>query len=323
MVRGTVYSKVKRNIDPPPVLRRVIKDYFLITIGCIIMALSLVWFLAPYRISAGGVSGISIVLNHVIGAPIGLTMLVLNIPLFIFGLKTLGRRFAIRTIYGSIMVSVLTDLIDRVVYGFLLDQDSYLLSDPDKVDVLKDIDPLLASIFGGVMLGVGLGLVFRAQGSTGGSDIIAQAASKYRRLTAGETFMVIDAIVISGGALVFGGIGYALLGFLALFISSRAVDVIVGGLGTAKGIYIISDSHDRIKKRLLKEIDRGVTVLHGEGGFTGKPKEVLFCVVTRRSIYKVRQIVLEEDQSSFMVIYDLHEVYGLGFKPQKEEDTLI
>ncbi len=128
-------------------------------------------------------------------------------------------------------------------------------------------------------------------------------------------------VVISFGAVVFGNIGYALIGFVALFVSSKTVDILVEGLGNTKGLYIISDEWRTIKDRILDEIDRGVTVLHGEGGFSGNNKEVLFCVVTRRSVYKARQIVIDEDPKAFMVVSDLHEVYGLGFKPQKEVET--
>lgn len=305
----------------PALIRLVLRDYLLMTAGAVIMSLGLLWFLEPYRVTAGGVSGISIVLKNTLGFPLGLTMLAMNAPLFLIGLKVLGRRFGIRTLYGFVMFSFMVDMIDNVLYGLILDTEPYLLSDPGNVHILKDLDPLLAAIFGGLLLGAGLGLVFRAQGSTGGSDIIAQMAVKYKVSTAGQAFMVFDFLVISGGAIIFGNVGYALIGFVALFVSSKTVDILVEGLGNTKGLYIISDEWERIKDRVLDEIDRGVTVLHGQGGYSGKEKEVLFCVVTRRSVYKVRQIVVDEDPKAFMVVSDLHEVYGLGFKPQKEVET--
>lgn len=305
----------------PALIRLVLRDYLLMTAGAVIMSLGLLWFLEPYRVTAGGVSGISIVLKNTLGFPLGLTMLAMNAPLFLIGLKVLGRRFGIRTLYGFVMFSLMVDMIDNVLYGLILDTEPYLLSDPGNVHILKDLDPLLAAIFGGLLLGAGLGLVFRAQGSTGGSDIIAQMAVKYKVSTAGQAFMVFDFLVISGGAIIFGNVGYALIGFVALFVSSKTVDILVEGLGNTKGLYIISDEWERIKDRVLDEIDRGVTVLHGQGGYSGKEKEVLFCVVTRRSVYKVRQIVVDEDPKAFMVVSDLHEVYGLGFKPQKEVET--
>ena len=215
----------------------------------------------------------------------------------------------------------MVDTIDKVVYGLILEKEPYLLSNPSTVGILEDLDPLLAAVFGGVLLGFGLGLVFRAQGSTGGSDIIAQLAVKYRISTAGQAFMVFDFLVISFGALIFGGVEFALVGFVALFVSSKTVDIMVEGLGNTKGLYIISRNWSRINERILEEMDRGVTILHGEGGYTGEKKEVLFCVVTRRSVFKIRQIVIEEDPKAFMVISDIHEVYGSGFKPQQEMDT--
>ena len=316
---GPPYDNPRKKV----IIKKILREYALITIGVTVMSLGLVWFLDPYRISAGGVSGISIVLRRVFSLPLGITMMVLNIPLFLIGVKMLGKRFGVRTLYGLILFSLITDFIERVVYDRLLESDSYLLSDPANVNVLKDLDPLLAAIFGGLLLGAGLGLVFRAQGSTGGSDIIAQIAVKYRIMTAGQTFLLVDFLVISTASVFFGNVGYALIGFVALYVSSKTVDVIVEGLGNTKGLYIVSDQWKVIKGRIMDEIDRGVTVLHGEGGYTGKEKNVLFCVVTRRSIYKVREIVIEEDPTSFMVISDLHEVYGLGFKPQKELETPV
>lgn len=303
------------------VAHRVIKDYLLITLGALIMSLGLLWFLDPYKASAGGISGISIILRNTLGVPLGLSMMALNLPLFLIGIRMLGRRFGIRTFYGFMMFSVMVEFIERIVYQRVLNTHSYLLSDPSGVKVLSDLDPLLAAIFGGVLLGGGLGLVFRAQGSTGGSDIIAQIAVKYRVLTAGQAFMIFDFLVILAGAVAFGNVGYALIGFVALFVSSKTVDIVVEGLGNTKGLYIISDNWKPMNERILNEIERGVTILHGQGGYTGKQKEVIFCVVTRRNIYKVRQIVVEEDPKAFMVISDLHEVYGLGFKPQREMET--
>jgi uncharacterized membrane-anchored protein YitT (DUF2179 family) len=317
-------GKVTRGKAPkmtPELIRLVIRDYLMMTIGTVIMSLGLLWFLDPYQVTAGGVSGISIVLKNTLGLPLGLTMLLMNVPLFFIGMRILGKRFGIRTLFGFLIFSLMVDLIDNVVYGLILRKDPYLLSDPSSVEILKDLDPLLAAIFGGLLLGAGLGLVFRAQGSTGGSDIIAQMAVKYRISTAGQAFMAFDFLVITLGAFIFGGVGYALLGFVALFVSSKTVDIIVEGLGNTKGLYIISDEWVIVKDRIMEELDRGVTVLHGQGGYTGKEKEVLFCVVTRRTVFKVRQIVVDEDPKAFMVISDLHEVYGLGFKPQKEEET--
>ncbi|MGA1872186.1 MAG: YitT family protein [Thermoplasmatota archaeon] len=303
------------------VYHKVVSDYLMMTIGALVMSLGLLWFLDPYKVSAGGVSGISIILRNSFGIPLGLSMMALNLPLFLIGIKFLGRRFGIRTFYGFVMFSIMVEFIDKVIYARVLKTHSHMLSDPESVRVLSDLDPLLAAIFGGVLLGAGLGLVFRAQGSTGGSDIVAQIAVKYRVLTAGQAFMLFDFIVISSAAFVFGNVGYALIGFVALFVSSKTVDIVVEGLGNTKGLYIISDKWEVINRRILVEIERGVTILHGQGGYSKRQKEVIFCVITRRNIFKVRQIVVEEDPGAFMVISDLHEVYGLGFKPQKEMET--
>lgn len=316
MVRKVVPTVPKR------LVRKILWDYALMTAGVTLMALSMVWFLDPYKVSAGGVSGIAIVLRRALHIPLGMTMLAMNIPLFILGVRMLGKKFGIRTLYGFVLFSLMTDFIYEVVYGLLLPhRNSYLLSDPDSVEVLGDLDPLLAAIFGGILLGLGLGLVFRGQGSTAGSDIVAQIAVKYRVATAGQAFMVIDTVVISVAAAFFGNVAFALIGFVALYVSSKAVDLVTEGLGNTRGIYIISDRWRRITERIMAELDRGVTLLHGKGGYTGEEKEVIFCVVTTRNIYRVRQIVIEEDPNAFMVVANLREVYGLGFKPHKDEDV--
>lgn len=295
--------------------RELVWDYIIVTFGCLLVALSLDWFLAPYKISPGGVSGLSIVLYKFWHIPLGMTMLVFNIPLFLIGLKILGKQFGIKTIYGIFMVSFLTDFIAGYIYPkFLPGVPVYLLDDPSKIKILSSITPLLAAIFGGILLGIGLGIVFKAGGSTGGSDIVAQICSKYKILTAGQTYIVVDFFVISFAGFAFSNVGYALIGFVSLIASSKVIDMIVEGLGNTKGAYIISDKTDEIREKILKDLGRGCTIFYGKGAYTAAEKEILMCVVSRREIFDLTQIAKTVDKNAFVIISDVYEVYGKGFK---------
>lgn len=297
------------------ITKELVVDYIVITFGCILMALSLDWFLAPYKISPGGVSGLSIVLYKFWRIPLGVTMLIFNIPLFLIGLKFLGKKFGAKTIYGIFASSIFTDLIEKFIYPrFFSGVPVYLLDDPSKVKILSSTTPLLAAIFGGIMLGIGLGLVFKAGGSTGGSDIIAQIFSKYKILTAGQTYIVVDFFVISLAGFAFHNVAYALIGFVSLIASSKIIDMIVEGLGNTKGAYIISDKNEEIGERILKDLDRGCTIFYGKGAYTEKEKEILMCVVSRREIFNLTEIVKKIDKKSFMIISDVYEVHGEGFR---------
>lgn len=297
------------------ITREIIWDYVIITFGCLLMALALDWFLAPYKISPGGVSGLSIILYKYWHIPLGMTMLVFNIPLFLIGLKILGKQFSVKTIYGIFTSSFLTDFIQGFIYPkFLPGTPVYLLEDPARVKILSSTTPLLAAVFGGILLGIGLGIVFKAGGSTGGSDIVAQIFSKYKILTAGQTYIVVDFFVISFAGFAFNNVGYALIGFVCLIASSKVIDMIVEGLGNTKGAYIISDKGAEIREKILKDLDRGCTIFYGKGAYTSTEKEILMCVVPRREIFALTEIVKAIDKKSFVVISDVYEVQGKGFK---------
>ena len=279
---------------------RIILDYFFILIGCALMGMSLVLFLSPNKIAAGGVSGLSVVINHLFNLPIGLTMLVFNIPLFLIGLKILGKRFGIRTLFGMIAFSLFTDFFNNVFHLPAVTED-----------------PLLASLYGGLLLGIGLGIVFKVNGSTGGSDIVAQIFSQKRLMTAGNTFILIDFLVISIAGFCFKGVEYALWGFIALYISSKVIDVIIAGLGYAKASLIISDKSEEIKDLIFDKMNRGVTFLKSEGAYSRKGRDVILCIVSRREVSKLSEIVKSTDPDAFVIIQEVHQVLGKGFKPRE------
>lgn len=279
---------------------KVAINYLLILIGAALMGLSIVLFLSPNKIAAGGVSGLAVVINHLFNIPIGVIMLVFNIPLFLIGLKVLGKRFGIRTLFGMIAFSLFTDFFNSVLHLPAVTEN-----------------PLLASLYGGLLLGIGLGIVFKANGSTGGSDIVAQIFSQKRLMTAGNTFILIDFLVISFAGFCFRGVEYALWGFIALYISSKVIDVIIAGLGYAKATLIISDKSEEIKDLIFEKMNRGVTFLKGEGAYSRKGRDVILCIVSRREVSKLSEIVKSTDPDAFVIVQEVHQILGKGFKPRE------
>ncbi|MBC8383183.1 MAG: YitT family protein [Candidatus Cloacimonetes bacterium] len=279
---------------------KVAINYLLILIGAALMGLSIVLFLSPNKIAAGGVSGLAVVINHLFNIPIGVIMLVFNIPLFLIGLKVLGKRFGIRTLFGMIAFSLFTDFFNNVLHMPAVTEN-----------------PLLASLYGGLLLGIGLGIVFKANGSTGGSDIVAQIFSQKRLMTAGNTFILIDFLVISFAGFCFRGVEYALWGFIALYISSKVIDVIIAGLGYAKATLIISDKSEEIKDLIFEKMNRGVTFLKGEGAYSRKGRDVILCIVSRREVSKLSEIVKSTDPDAFVIVQEVHQILGKGFKPRE------
>ncbi|GAE87371.1 hypothetical protein JCM21531_734 [Acetivibrio straminisolvens JCM 21531] len=225
------------------------------------------------------------------------------------GIKLIGKRFIIKTLYGTILLSLLIDttqpLTDYFVANYLTSAEDYLYSP----------DILLYSIFGGLLLGIGLGLVFRSGATTGGTDLAARIVNHIvPAFTMGETLLFIDTGIIVFAAFVFKSVQLGLYSIVTLYISSKIIDAILEGVNFAKALLIISDFPEKIASSIMKDLDRGVTALKGKGMFTGSDKEVLFCVVQRRQIPMVKKIVREIDKKAFIVLTDIREVLGEGFK---------
>ncbi|AKX93066.1 membrane protein [Moorella thermoacetica] len=273
--------------------RKAWADYLGITAGTLVTALGLVLFLVPNRIAAGGVSGLATVLHYVFGWPVGLTMLVLNIPLFLAGLKVLGLEFGLKTLYGTIILSVFTDTLALWLHA-------------------PTSNTLLASLYGGLLSGVGMGIVFRSGGSTGGTDLAALLFRHYLHISAGMGLLMVDALVISLADLVFN-VELALYALVALFLTSRAIDAIQEGGGYARAALIISDKAEEIARRVLVELDRGVTGLAGRGYYTRQEREVLLVVVQRAEVSRLKDLVASIDPEAFVIVSNVHEVLGEGF----------
>ncbi|MEO0092736.1 MAG: YitT family protein [candidate division WOR-3 bacterium] len=274
-------------------------DFCLIIVGSVIMGLAYNLFLIPHRIVPGGVNGLSIVINFLLRTPVGLVGILFNIPLFILGVKTLGKVYGIKSLFGIILSSLFIDFF------------TYVVPIPSATN-----NTILAAIYGGVLLGVGLGAVFRGQGSTGGTDIIGQVLNRYTNLSIGMGILITDFIIISLAALVFRKLESALYGYLTLFLSSKAIDLISEGWSFTRAVYIISDKATEIAQVIIDKMGRGVTRFYAKGEYTNVERDVLLCVLTKREIAQIRNYVKEIDPNAFIIISDVYEVLGKGFRPR-------
>lgn len=273
------------------------KNYLAILLGSLVFALSLNYFIIANQLAEGGVTGVSLIIHYLTGFPVGLAILGLNIPIFALGWRELGRTFAFRTVLGVAAVSVFVDVTVPLLKLF----------QPPPSDLL------LAALFGGAASGLGLGLIFRAGGSTGGVDIVAQIAHHRYGVSIGRVMFTFDAVVLTAFGLLFNR-NAALYSLVAMFVASRVIDSVQEGAYTAKAVTIISDNPQPIVRRITSELERGVTLLKGEGGFTGSPKEVLYCVVNRNEMARLKTIVHSEDPRAFVIVSDAREVLGEGFR---------
>lgn len=276
-------------------LLKELRSYLMITLGSFLYALSISLFLDPNSLAPGGVSGISIILSSVTGVETGTWVLLINIPIILLGLWKFGFKFIISTIYCVIISSAFINLVEP--YGALTS------------------DLLLAAVAGSALLALGIGLVMKAGATTGGTDIIVKVLRlKFPHMKTGSLFLIIDACIVTVSAIVFENIDSALYAGIAVFFTSTILDLVLYGRDGAKMIYIISDCADKIAKRLLADVDIGVTYVRGEGAYSGKDKKVILCVMRKPLAPKVEEIVKEEDSDSFMIVTNATEIYGQGYK---------
>lgn len=264
-----------------------------ITLGAILMATGLEIFLVPNHVIDGGITGISIMLSHLTGVALGIFLFLLNLPFVYLGFKQMGKTFAISTVFGIIVLSVFTTLFHPV---------------PAFTD-----DILLATVFGGIILGVGVGLVIRNGGALDGTEILSILINKKVPFSVGEIIMFINVFILGTAGFVFGW-DRAMYSLLAYVIAAKAIDTVVAGLEESKSVWIISDEADKIGEVVNARLGRGVTYLKGEGAFTGDDKKVVFSIITRLEESKLKSIVEEIDPTAFLAIADITEVRGGRFK---------
>lgn len=282
---------------------QILKIYGLITVAAALYALGFVWCYEPNGIAFGGITGVGQLINYLIPVfPVGITVIVLNIPLFILGWRFIGGKLLVTSLYAMFISSVFIDALTPLREW-------------------EPMDPLLACIFGGVLMGLSLGLVFRQGATTGGTDLLARLLKlKLAWLPMGKLLMAIDLAVILAVAAAFRSLYSALYGLVALAISSYAIDRVLYGTDTAKVAYIISDRWEDISAALLRDLDRGVTILQGQGGYSQTEKNVLMCAFKQRQIVRLKQMVTELDPSAFLIVCPAYEVLGDGFRVYSPDD---
>ena len=276
-------------------VREQVRSYVIITLACVLYALSFNWFYAPNDFTVGGFTGISQIINFFVPVlPIGTMVIVLNVPLFVVGLKKFGFAFLCKSIYTMALSSVRIDVVD-VIHQF------------------SPMDPLLACLYGGVTLGVASGLIFREEATTGGSELGAWIVRSYvERLSIGNICLGIDLTIILIYAAVFRSLNNALYGALALYITTKVLDLVVYGQNTAKLAYIISDKYEEIMQEMIAR-DMGATLLNGKGIYTGSERPLLLCAVRNKEVVSIKRFIKELDPDAFFIVCDASEVLGEGF----------
>jgi uncharacterized membrane-anchored protein YitT (DUF2179 family) len=287
-----------------------LRDFLLIGISSVIQAFSLRVFFVPANLASGGVSGISQLINHFTGWPIGLMVFLGNIPLFLLGWRFLGgRRFALRTAFAIATYALFTDLLLKTPLFAEGGMGTRLIN-----DLQGDI--FLNALYGAIVSGVGYGLVYRARGTSGGSDILARILNNWRGISMTQSYLMVDTLVILGAGFVFGW-KQALYAMIALYVSGLVAETTLEGSGTVRTAMIVTTQPDAISAYIMEDLARGVTILEGSGAYTGEARPVLYCVVTRAEVSRLKAIVHEADPQAFMVIGTAHEALGEGFKPIK------
>lgn len=276
-------------------LRRRIWDYLVITAASGIYAVAVSLFLDPNSLAPGGVTGIAIIMNRLTGLETGTWVLFINIPIIALGMWKFGLRFILSTMYCTAATSLFINLLAPL--GALTS------------------DPFLAAVVGGSLMAVGIGFVFKAGATTGGTDIIVKLLRlKFPHLKTGSLFLMTDAVIVTVSAFVFKNVDVALYAGLVVVINSVLLDVVLYGRDGAKMIFIISDKHEQITKRILEEMDIGVTYISGSGAYSGKNKNVIMCVMKKTLSPKAEEIVREEDPLAFMIVTNATEIFGEGYK---------
>ena len=272
------------------------KEYIIVALACMVMAFNTSYFFIGNKLAQGGVSGLSLIIHYLSNIDMSYLYFALNIPLIILAYIFLGKNFLLKTLFATFVLSVFL----KIFASF---------SEP-----LEDI--LLAAIFGGAINGIAIGIVFYAGGSTGGIDIIAKIINKYTGIPISRILLATDFIVLSIVAVIFGKVIF-MYTLISLVISSKMIDIIQVGIYSAKGVTIITTKEDEIRKRIMEDTGRGITLIDAKGGYTQKEIGMLYCVVGQYQLIKVKTIVKEVDPSAFMIVADVHEVIGNGFLVNK------
>jgi uncharacterized membrane-anchored protein YitT (DUF2179 family) len=282
-----------------------LKNIIFILIGAAIFAFGLVHFNMQNNLAEGGFTGITLLLYFLFKFDPSYTNLLLNIPLFIIGWKLLGRNTFLYTLIGTVSLSVFLWIFQRY-----------------QIEMPLNHDLTLAALFAGVFIGIGLGIIFRYGGTTGGVDIIARLVHKYIGWSMGKTMFLFDAVVITLSTIFYLSYREAMYTLVAVFVGARVIDFMQEGAYAAKGATIISEKHEEIANKILEEMDRGVTLLKGQGYFTKKERNVLYCVVGKNEIVRLKNVIISVDPHAFVAVSDVHDVLGEGFTLDENKNPI-
>ncbi len=284
---------------------RALRDVLYLTVGAGVLALGMVGFLIPAQLAAGGVSGLALVLNHYTGWPIGLMVAAFNVPLFVLGWRQLGGpRFAWRTVYTVLVFSAAID-------GF-----TWLWGTPTLTD-----DPMLQVLYGGVVTGIGAGLIYRGKGTSGGTDILARILAHRWGIPMAQSYLAADALVLMAAGATFGW-EKALYALVVLYIAGLAADGVHQGASIARTALIITERPDEVARAILYRLGRGATLFEATGAYTGRRRRVVYCVLPRGDVPRLKHLVREIDPHAFMVVGQAYEVLGEGFRPWSDVEGL-
>ena len=282
-------------MQQPKTLREWVVMYLTIVLGAVIYAAGFQFFLYPNAITTGGLTGIAMIINYLTDLPVGVMTLIMNVPLFVFSWKNFGLRFMIASLVGTVLASVFVDLFALL-----------------QLEVTHE--PLLGAIYGGIIKGFGLGLVYHTGATTGGVDIAAKfLRRKYQHINFSTFILVMDVIIIVAFALIFKRYDSAMYAIICMFIASKVIDLVLFGAVNSKVCYIITDKSAEIKDGLLNRLHRGVTFLHGKGAWSGEEKDIILCVIKRSQIVELKHLVRAIDDHAFVIVSDSREVFGNGF----------
>ena len=274
-------------------IKNIVVEYFFVILGAAVIALGFNLFLFPNQIASGGVSGISTIINGLFGWNAGLVQYALSIPLFISGVLILGKSFGFKSLLGTLALPFFIIITENLEAATM--------------------EPLLGAIFGGIVVGSGIGLVFKGKASTGGTDLLAQIITKYTGLTLGTSVLLIDGLIALSAAIVFD-LEKGLYAIVGLYVTTKTVDIIQMGFSQSKMVYIITNKHEEVRNAIYRDVNRGVTKVPAVGGYTGEERQVIMVVVYQTEFTKLKQVVKTVDPSAFVIVSDAYEVLGEGFK---------
>lgn len=277
-------------------MRGKIKEYIIITFGIFLVSIAIQYFYLPNNITGGGVTGIALVIsNYIPEANLGILMGIMNIFLFVLAFIVIGSNFGGKTIYAAMGLSAMNWFAEEYINTVGIENN-----------------PMLATIAGSIILGIGLGVVFTQNASTGGTDIIAKILNKFFHIDMGKGMQIVDIIVVIFSAMTFG-IEKGIYAALCVLINGIVIDKVIAGTSVCHGVVIFTKKTDSIKKFILEEIDRGCTIFNGTGGYTEEKKDVIYCVLGRSQLIKVKNYIRDNDKDAFIIVNDAHDVLGKGF----------